>query len=94
MEADQRGWGGCKETQGATSSLVRGEMRLWGGWSSSCPPVSKGLWPLILEMNWDAVLGEKVCDLQMARHRCSQGASPSPYPVPILNLGPPFLKGD
>lgn len=89
MEADQRGWGGHKETQGATSSLVRGERRLWGGWSSS-----KGLWPLVVEMSWDAVLREKVCDLQMVRHRCSQGVSLSPHPVPILNLGLPFHKGD
>ena len=40
------------------------------------------------------VLREKVCDLQTVRHRCSQGASPSPHPVPILNLGLPFHKGD
>lgn len=80
-----------KEPQG---SLVRGERRLWGRWSRSCPPVSKGLWPLVLEMNWDAVLRVKVCDLQMARPQMLSGASPSPHPVLILNLGPPFLKGD
>ena len=73
-------------------SLVRGERGLWGGWSSSCPPVSKGLWLLILEMNWDSVLREKGCDLQMARPQMLSRGIPVSPSCPHTKSGTAFSQ--
>lgn len=69
----------CKELW---QSLVRDERSALGQEGPSSCLASQCLQPLILGMNWDADHREKGRDLQVARHRCSQEASPLPTLFP------------